>query len=160
MIASIAGFCLGGGFGLAAACDLRVANRSAVFGVPAAKLGVGYPPAAVNDIVRMVGVSAAKDLFFTARRIDAQDAYRLGAVDRLVDDMDLAETTQTLAAEIAANAPLTQRAAKSAINAAAGDTSISSDELIKLADACFDSDDFAEGRAAFLERRPAVFQGR
>ena len=78
VVAMIRGFCLGGGLGLALACDLRLAERGAVFGIPASRLGVGYPPGAIGLIVAALGPAAAKDLFFTARRIDAEEGGRAG----------------------------------------------------------------------------------
>ncbi|MEZ5841090.1 MAG: enoyl-CoA hydratase [Hyphomicrobiales bacterium] len=160
-IAMIRGFCLGGGLGLAVACDMRLSSDDAVFGIPAGRLGVGYPPEAVRDVVNLVGPSRAKDIFFTARRLDHAEAYRIGLVDRLFPAADLFEETRKLAETIAANAPLTLKAAKAAITGVAGDPLAADWAAIKaLADACFDSDDYAEGRAAFLEKRSPVFRGR
>lgn len=160
VIAMIRGFCLGGGLGLAVSCDLRVASDDAVFGIPAARLGVGYPPAAMASVVAAVGAPAAKDLFFTGRRIDAQEALRLGLLSRLVPSGRLEQETDDLAASIAANAPLTITAAKRAIDAASGlPGAPGPDELAALAGACFDSDDYREGRTAFLEKRSPRFRG-
>jgi len=159
VIAMIRGFCLGGGFGLALSCDLRVASETAIFGIPAARLGVGYPPGAMRLVTAAVGAPAAKDLFFTARRIDAQEAYRLGALQRLVPDDQLEATTLALAQTIARNAPLTIRAAKAAIDEAVGIAHPGADP-VALADGCFDSVDAVEGRTAFLQKRQPVFRGR
>jgi len=158
VIAMIRGFCLGGGFGLALSCDLRVASESAIFGIPAARLGVGYPPGAMKLVTAVVGAPAAKDLFFTARRIGAQEAHRLGVVQRLVPDGELEHVTQALAESIAENAPLTIKAAKASIDEAAGVAHPDTDPLA-LADLCFDSSDAAEGRDAFLQKRRPVFTG-
>jgi enoyl-CoA hydratase/carnithine racemase len=152
-------FCLGGGFGLALSCDLRVASENAVFGIPAARLGIGYPPGAMKLVTAAVGAPAAKDLFFTARRIDAKEAERLGVVQRVVPDGELEAAAQALAADIATNAPLTIRAAKAAIDEAVGTMGPDVDPLA-LADLCFDSADAVEGRKAFLEKRDPVFSGR
>lgn len=161
VIAMIRGFCLGGGLGLALSCDLRVAAGGSVFGIPAAKLGVGYPPSAMAYVVAAAGPMAAKDLFFTGRRIDAQEAFRLGLVARVLAADQLESETLGLARAIAENAPLTIRAAKRAIDAVAGlPGSASFDELAGLAEACFDSEDYREGRSAFLEKRKPAFQGR
>jgi enoyl-CoA hydratase/carnithine racemase len=161
VLAMIRGFCLGGGLGLAVSCDLRVAAEGAQFGIPAGRLGVGYPPAAMASVVAAVGPMAAKDLFFTARRIDAAEAARLGLLTRLVPEAVLEEETYSLARTIAANAPLTLRAAKRAIDAAAGLPGAPGHaELARLAGACFDSEDYREGRTAFLEKRAPRFTGR
>jgi len=159
VVAMIRSFCLGGGFGLALSCDLRIAADNAVFGIPAARLGVGYPPGVMRLVTAAVGAPAAKDLFFTARRIDAREAARLGVVQRVVADDALDEAALSLAREIAQNAPLTIRAAKAAIHAAEGVGKPGVDP-VALADSCFDSADAAEGRRAFLEKRAPVFTGR
>jgi enoyl-CoA hydratase/carnithine racemase len=158
VIAMIRGFCLGGGFGLALSCDLRVASDSAIFGIPAARLGVGYPPGAMRLVTAAVGAPAAKDLFFTARRIDAQEAHRLGVVQRLVPEGELEAATRALAEAIAENAPLTIKAAKAAIDEAVGVAHPHADP-VALADQCFDSADAVEGREAFLQKRRPVFIG-
>jgi enoyl-CoA hydratase/carnithine racemase len=159
VIAMIRRFCLGGGFGLALSCDLRVASDNAVFGIPAARLGVGYPPGAMKLVTAAVGAPAAKDLFFTARRLNADQAERLGVLRRVVPDGELEQTVLSLAREIAGNAPLTIRAAKAAIDAAVGLPHPDTDP-VSLADLCFDSADAVEGRRAFLEKRAPVFTGR
>jgi enoyl-CoA hydratase/carnithine racemase len=159
VIAMIRGFCLGGGFGLALSCDLRIASENATFGIPAARLGIGYPPGAMKLVTAAVGAPAAKDLFYTARRIKAEEAQRLGVVQRVVADTNLEETTLALAHDIAENAPLTIRAAKAAIDAAMGLAHPETDS-VALADQCFDSADAVEGRNAFLEKRKPVFTGR
>ncbi len=159
VIAMIRGFCLGGGFGLALSCDLRIASENATFGIPAARLGIGYPPGAMKLVTAAVGAPAAKDLFYTARRIGAEEAQRLGVVQRVVPDDALEETTLALAQDIARNAPLTIRAAKAAIDAAMGLAHPDTDPAA-LANRCFDSADAVEGRTAFLEKRKPVFTGR
>jgi enoyl-CoA hydratase/carnithine racemase len=159
VIAMIRGFCLGGGFGLALSCDLRVASDSAIFGIPAARLGVGYPPGAMKLVTAAVGAPAAKELFFTARRIGAQEAHRLGVVQRLVPDSELEQAAQELAGSIAENAPLTIKAAKAAIDEAVGVAHPDVDS-IALADLCFDSADAVEGREAFLQKRRPIFTSR
>lgn len=160
-IAMIRGFCLGGGLGLAVSCDMRISADDAVFGIPAGRLGVGYPPEAVRDVVNLVGPSRAKDIFFTARRLDHTEALRIGLVDRVVLADELMAEAWALAEMIAGNAPLTLKAAKAAITGVSGDPLAADWAAIKaLADACFDSEDYAEGRAAFLEKRRPVFRGR
>lgn len=160
VIAAISGYCLGGGMGLAACCDLRVASADAQFGIPAGRLGVGYPPASMAYVVAAVGAAAARDLFFTARRFGAADAKALGFLDRLTEGHTALREAEELALEIAANAPLTLRAAKAAIAhvtrlPAAPDAATCD----ALAGACFDSSDYAEGRDAFLAKRKPNFRG-
>lgn len=158
-IAVIRRFCMGGGIGLAAACDIRIASEDTAFAIPAARLGLAYPAEAVADVVALIGPSRTKDLFFTAKRIDAATALRIGLVDDVVPDEDLESAATAYVARVAALAPLTQRAVKAAINAASGNGA-DWDRARSLAEACFDSADYAEGRAAFREKREPVFRGR
>lgn len=158
-VAMIRGPCFGGGVGLAAACDLRVAADDAVFSIPAAKLGIAYPPPAIADVVALVGASRAKDLFFTARRLDHAEALAIGLVDRVVPAADLRTETVALAETIAANAPLTLAAAKTAIAAAVSADPAAATRARAAAEACFSSADFVEGRDAFLAKRAPRFSG-
>jgi enoyl-CoA hydratase/carnithine racemase len=161
VIAAISGFCMGGGMGLAAACDLRVASEDAVFAIPAGRLGVGYPPAAMHYVVAAVGPQTAMDLFFTARRIQAEEAAQCGFIGRLLPAGGFDSAVDALARQIAANAPLTLRAAKAAIRAASRAPHAPSVEQCEaLAAACFDSADYVEGRMAFLEKREPKFSSR
>ncbi|GLI92141.1 enoyl-CoA hydratase [Methylocystis echinoides] len=160
-IAAISGFCMGGGMGIAAVCDLRLAAAGAAFAIPAGRLGVGYPPSAMRYVVAAVGAQRAFELFFTARRLTAPEALAAGFLSRVVEEEDFDAEVTTLAETIAANAPLTLRAAKAAIRAAAalpGAPSLAACEA--LAATCFDSADYMEGRAAFLEKRAPKFTGR
>jgi enoyl-CoA hydratase/carnithine racemase len=148
-IAAISGFCMGGGMGVACACDLRIAAEGAVFAIPAGRLGVGYPPPAMRYVVAAVGVQRAYEMFFTARRLETHEA------------LAFADAVEALAATITRNAPLTLKAAKASIRATAGLPGAPSHEDCEaLALACFDSDDFTEGRTAFLEKRTPLFKGR
>lgn len=159
-LAMIRGFCLGGGMGLAVACDLRIAADDAVFGIPAARLGVGYPPDCMADVVAAVGPQRAKELFFTARRLGAREALEIGLVIAVHSVEALENEAIDLAHAIAHNAPLTIRAAKAAIDSvAAGTQAADRARLVELTDACFASADFAEGRTAFLEKREPKFHG-
>lgn len=161
VIAAIGGFCMGGGMGLAAACDLRVAADDAVFGIPAGRLGVGYPPTAMHYVVAAVGAQTAMELFFTARRLSAREATASGFLARVIPGEEFNSAVAELASTIAANAPLTLRAAKAAIRAASrAPRAPSLAQCEALAAACFDSADFVEGRTAFLEKRAPRFSGR
>ncbi|PPD45555.1 MAG: enoyl-CoA hydratase [Methylocystis sp.] len=160
-VAAISGFCMGGGIGIAAVCDLRVAREGTVFGVPAGRLGVGYPPSAMRYVVAAVGAQRAMEMFFTARRLTAKEALDIGFLSRLLEQETFEGGVDDLAATIAANAPLTLRAAKAAIRAAAQlPNAPTPEECEALAAQCFDSADYMEGRAAFLEKRTPKFTGR
>lgn len=159
-IAAIAGVCFGGGFGLAAACDIRIAAPGALFSVPAARLGLAYPVDAMADIVRAVGPQMAKYLIFSAARLDAAAALKAGFVLEIVEDGDVGARAAGIAAAIAANAPLSIRASKASIRAALTGSAEDAASAGALGDATFESADYAEGRAAFRDRRPPTFAGR
>jgi enoyl-CoA hydratase/carnithine racemase len=162
LIAMIQGFCVGGGLAVALAADVRFATPGSRFAIPAAKLGLGYEYAGVAALARLVGASSARDLLFTARMIDAEEALRIRLVSFVVGDDELAARVQAYAASIAANAPLTIRAAAAAIAAFEHGPPAQADKerVAALVDACFNSEDYAEGRRAFAEKRPPRFQGR
>ena len=160
-LACIRGFCIGGGVNVAISCDLRIASDDAVFSIPAARLGLGYRTSAMKNLVDLVGPGAAKDLFFTARKISAQEAKDMGLINRVCApaqlDALLAEYTDT----ISVNAPLTIAAGK-AITAEILKPSpeINLTRCQQLISACFESQDYAEGRKAFMEKRKPVFTGK
>ena len=160
-IAMIRGFCVGGGMGIASCCDLRICSDDARFAVPAAKLGLGYGYPGVKRLMDVVGPSFTKEIFFTARLFEAMEAVEMGLVNRIVENDELEFYVKNYAATIAANAPLTVDSIKFIVGEAC------KDELKRdmkrcedLVDACFKSEDYNEGRAAFMEKRKPLFKGR
>jgi enoyl-CoA hydratase/carnithine racemase len=160
VIAAIDGYCLGGGLALALACDIRIASDRSIFALPPARLGLAYPLAGLRQLLAVVSAARAKELLFTARRVDAAEALRIGLIHATVASASLKAEADSVLAMVAANAPLSIAAAKGMINAlsdVSGDQR--PDALAALADACFDSDDYKEGRRAFLEKRSPQFSG-
>ena len=160
VIAMIQGFCLGGGLALALCCDLRVAAEGAQFSIPAAKLGLGYHPRWIKPLLACVSPASAKELLFTGERFGCHNALRMGLVNRVFPPETLEAGVRNLAQTIAENAPLTIHAAKRTIDAFAGDLAAQKmQELVDLVAKCFASEDYAEGRRAFRERRKPEFKG-
>ncbi|MBL4646564.1 MAG: enoyl-CoA hydratase/isomerase family protein [Rhizobiales bacterium] len=159
-IALIHGFCIGGGFGIAAACDLRYADEAATFGVPAAKLGLSYPIEAMADIVNAIGASAAKELIYTAKTIDAAQAQQLGFINAVWPRRELDVKVHKIAICIADGAPLTVQAAKTAIAHSLNPSERSLAAAVESAGKCFGSEDYDEGVHAFLNKRKATFEGK
>jgi enoyl-CoA hydratase/carnithine racemase len=160
VLALIHGYCIGGGVMVALAADLRVCSDDASFGIPAAKLGVGYPHEATTTLVALVGPGQAAEILFSGRRIDAPEALRIGLVNHVVPKNLLEEYVHDLARDIADNAPLSHVAHQRSIHAAVtGDPTERAgvDEAIAAA---WNSADFREGAAAFLERRTPKFEAR
>lgn len=161
VIASIRGFCMGGGLQLAAACDLRIAADDAVFRMPAARLGVGYPFEGIQRFVDVIGASNTADLFMSARKFGAEEARRMGLVNRVVAAADLDREVEAYCGAVAENAPLTIAAARAAIREALkAPPGRDMAALKSKIDACWGSHDYNEGRLAFLEKRKAQFVGR
>jgi enoyl-CoA hydratase/carnithine racemase len=161
IIAMIRGFCMGGGLLTSLNADIRIASDDSQFGVPAARLGLGYAHSGVEALASVVGRSAAAEILFSARRLSADEAVRIGLVNRVVAVDELDGAVYGLAAQIAANAPLTVTAIKASLRELrrpAGDRD--TDRVAELVDACFRSSDYLEGQAAFAERRPPRFEGR
>jgi enoyl-CoA hydratase/carnithine racemase len=160
-IAMIRGFCIGGGLAVALTCDVRIAAEDAKFGIPAARLGLGYGFEGVRKLVDIVGPANASEVLFTARQIDASDALRMGLVNKVVSVAELEPVARGFATQMSENAPLTLRASKLAIQEALKDPDARKlDRLDAAIAACFESEDFAEGRRAFLEKRRPRFTGK
>jgi enoyl-CoA hydratase len=161
VIARISGFCLGGGLGIAMQADIRIASDTSAFGIPAAKLGIAYGFEMVRRLVSLVGQAHTRSLLFSGQRIDAAEALRIGLVNRVVPAAELVETVNKLARDIAGNAPLSVRGMKLIVEQVIRDPADRDMDAVTQAVAtCFASEDFREGRTAFMEKRPPVFRGR
>ncbi|HPG03115.1 MAG: enoyl-CoA hydratase/isomerase family protein [Rhodoblastus sp.] len=159
-IAAIAGACTGGGAAIAACCDLRIATRSMKFGFPIARtLGNCLSVANYARLAHLIGPARVKDLFFTARLMEADEAFAVGVVNELVDDHEtLMRRAREVAATVAGHAPLTLRATKEALRRiAAAQTLPPDDDLVGL---CYASQDFREGIDSFLAKRAPQWKGR
>jgi enoyl-CoA hydratase/carnithine racemase len=158
IVAMIHGACMGGGLLVALGADIRICADDARFAIPAVRLGVAYPYDGVRQLVAAAGPSAAGEILLTGLDFRADDALRWGLVSRVVAAADLEVAVGGVVAAIGAGAPLSVHAAKTSIRAAlAGAPSDAVDDAIR---ACWASEDFAEGRAAFAEKRLPVFRGR
>jgi enoyl-CoA hydratase len=160
-LACIRGYCIGGGVNVAISCDIRLATQDSVFSIPAGRLGLGYRYSAMKNLVDLVGPGTAKDLFFTARRIDGAEAKAVGLIDRVCAPEALDALLAEYAAAIGENAPLTLMAGK-AITREILKASPELDQALctSLIAGCFASEDYTEGRTAFMQKRKPVFQGR
>jgi enoyl-CoA hydratase/carnithine racemase len=162
LLAMIHGFCIGGGVSIAITCDMRIAADDARFGIPAARLGLGYHYHGMEKLMSLIGPAYTKELFFTARTdFSAPDALRMGLVNQVVPKADLERFTRDYAMMMSRNAPLTLRSAKASV-----DQLVRPEErrdyamLDRLIKDCFDSQDYQEGVKAFSEKRRPQFQGR
>jgi enoyl-CoA hydratase len=160
-LACIRGYCIGGGVNVAISCDIRIASTDSVFSIPAARLGLGYRYSAMKNLVDLIGPGAAKDLFFTARRIGADEARALGLVSRTCAPEALDALMAEYISTIAHNAPLTIMAGKAITREILKASPELDQELCaSLIRGCFESADYVEGRTAFMEKRKPVFRGR
>jgi enoyl-CoA hydratase/carnithine racemase len=160
-IAMIRGYCIGGGVGLAVCCDLRLCSDDSRFAVPAARLGLGYPYAGLKRLTDVVGPAFAKEIFFTARQFDAEEARAMGLVNRVLPAAELEAYVKGYADTIAGNAPLTVKAAKLVVNETLKDESERDPARCReLVEQCFASNDYTEGRRAFMEKRRPAFTGK
>ncbi len=159
-IAMIRGFCIGGGVGVALQCDLRIAADNARFGVPAARLGLGYRWAGVKKLADLVGPSFAKEIFFTARHFSAAEALAMGLINRALPEAELESYVRDYCALIAENAPLTMEAVKGVVSELAKPgAEFDRAHCEALVARCFASRDYIEGRRAFMEKRKPAFTG-
>ena len=159
-IAMINGYCIGGGLNLAVCCDIRICSEKSKFAMPAAKLSLGYPFSSIKRLFDVMGPGMAKHFMFTADKISAAEALSCGLVQKLISENDIETFVKNYALTISKNAPLTIKAMKQ-IGVEILKNPDERDLLIceQLASACFDSEDYKEGRKAFMEKRQANFKG-
>jgi len=161
IVARIRGFCMGGGLAIAMATDLRIASADSQFGIPAARLSIAYAPDAVKRLIDLVGPAHARMILYTAKRIDAAEAERIGLINRMTTEAALDDVVLDIARTIADNAPLSVAASKLTINEMLKDESQRDMGAIKrMGEICFNSADYKEGRTAFMEKRRPRFVGR
>jgi enoyl-CoA hydratase/carnithine racemase len=159
-LAQIQGYCIGGGLNLAIACDLRFCTEGSRFALPAAKLGLGYGYGGLKRFFDTIGPSHTKDIFFSARQFGADEALAMGIVSKVLTDADLARFVTSYALAIAENAPLTVAAIKQAAIEALRPESQRNLKLVEeMVARCFASQDYVEGRRAFMEKRKPAFKG-
>lgn len=161
LIAMIRGFCLGGGLAIAMTADIRIASADSQFGIPAARLGIAYASESVNRLVGLVGPAAALDILFSARRLPADEALRIGLINRVVPVEELESAVREYATTLGGNAPLSIKASKATVRELMKPASERNEAMLKrMVQECFDSADYTEGRTAFMEKRKPAFAGR
>ncbi|HZB34203.1 MAG TPA: enoyl-CoA hydratase-related protein [Streptosporangiaceae bacterium] len=156
-IAMVHGYCIGGGCGLALACDLRFADERARLAITAAKLGLVYGLESAKRLVDLVGPSRAKWILMSGKQLDAETALRVGLIDEIIPGDDLERHTYEFAALLTTRAQYSVRAAKEIIGRIVAGQTEDDDETTDLRNSSFDTDDYAEGVRAFLDKRPPVF---
>ena len=161
VVAAIQGYCIGGGLNMAISCDIRIASSDSVFAIPATRLGLGYRFSALKNLVDLVGPGAAQDIFYTGRRLDAEEAKSIGLVNRIAPREEFDELLAEYVTAITTGAPLTIKAGKQIIREVLkADDNIDAELCKRLITECFESEDYAEGRRAFMEKRKPVFKGK
>ncbi|MDA8637674.1 enoyl-CoA hydratase [Rhodospirillales bacterium] len=160
-IAAIDGFCVGGGVGIATCCDIRICTDDSIFAIPAAKLGLGYRVDGLKPLVDIVGPSYAMELFYTARKFTAEEAERMNYANRVVSRDQFSDYVEDYVQTIGGNAPLTVKAVKVVVQECIKDDADRNHDLCaSIVDDCFRSEDYVEGRRAFMEKRKAEFKGK
>jgi enoyl-CoA hydratase len=161
IIAMIRGYCLGAGVNIALLSDLRIASDDAKLGIPAAKLGLGYRASSLKNLVDIVGPAYAREVLITGRHFSAAEAKAMGLVHRVVPVAELEPLVLEYCATISENAPLTIRASKRIIRELLkSSAAFDAQACAAMVKACFESQDYIEGRRAFMEKRKPVFQGK
>ncbi|MBX9592521.1 MAG: enoyl-CoA hydratase/isomerase family protein [Hyphomonadaceae bacterium] len=160
-IAQIQGYCIGGGLNLAISCDLRFCSEGSRFALPAARLGLGYGYEGLKRFFDTIGAANTKDIFFSARQFAAQEALAMGVVNKVLPDNELAAFVRDYANTVAENAPLTVNAIKQiAVEALKPESERNLQRAADLVARCFASQDYIEGRTAFMQKRKPVFTGQ
>jgi len=161
IVAMIRGYCLGAGVNIALCCDLRIAAEDAKLGIPAAKLGLGYRASSLKNLIDIVGPAYAREVLITGRHFSAAEAKTMGLVHRVAPVAELESLVLEYCATISENAPLTIRASKRIIRELLkSSAAFDAEACAALVKACFESQDYIEGRRAFMEKRKPVFQGK
>jgi enoyl-CoA hydratase/carnithine racemase len=160
-VAMIYGYCFGGGMGIASSCDLRIAAETARFRIPAARLGLAYAFEGIRHLISLVGAAAAREIFLTASTYSAEEMLRIGYLQRVFPEGELEARAREYASRIAANAPLTLRSVKIAVAEGVKDPAQRDMATVEAAEKlCFASEDYQEGRRAFMEKRVPRFTGK
>jgi enoyl-CoA hydratase/carnithine racemase len=160
-IALIRGYCIGGGLALAICCDLRICEDGSRFAIPAARLGLGYGYSGIKRLSSIVGTSMAMEIFYTARQFSAREAFDMGLVNRVLPEADLGAFVDDYASRIRENAPLTIATVKAAaLDSGRDPAERDLARIDAMVETCFDSEDYKEGRTAFMEKRKPRFSGR